>query len=62
MMLMVSPRCTCRMSPVDSATIDPPYLILDEWCPIHGKDPDEELQKKRDDYGEDYYDGNYYDD
>ncbi len=45
--------CTCsyRMSPVNSATIDPPEPILhrDPWCPIHGKDPDEEYERQRDD-------------
>jgi len=40
--------CTCRMSPVNSASIDPPEPILDPWCPIHGKDPDVEREKQRD--------------
>ncbi len=36
-------RCTCRMSSVNSATIDPPEPILDPWCPIHSnRDPDYE--------------------
>jgi hypothetical protein len=41
--------CTCSHTPVDTATIDPPDLILDPWCPIHGKDPDEEYERRRDD-------------
>lgn len=40
--------CTCRLSTVNSATIDPPEPVLDEWCPVHGRDPDWELQKRRD--------------
>jgi hypothetical protein len=35
--------CTCRMSPVNSTTIDPPEPIIDGWCPLHGRrDPDQE--------------------
>lgn len=41
--------CTCRMSSVNTATIDPPEPILDKWCPLHGKDPDRELERLRDD-------------
>jgi hypothetical protein len=41
--------CTCRMSSVNSASIDPPYLIRDQWCPVHGRDPDAELDRRRDD-------------
>jgi hypothetical protein len=41
--------CTCRMSSVNSASIDPPEPILDRWCPLHGKDPDAEREKRRDD-------------
>jgi hypothetical protein len=35
--------CTCRMSPVNSATIDPPEPIIDRSCPLHGseRDPDD---------------------
>lgn len=35
--------CTCRMSWVDSATIDPPHEIVNPNCPLHGvyQDPDE---------------------
>ena len=40
--------CTCRMSSVNSASIDPPHEIIDPWCPLHGGlDPDEEYEKKR---------------
>ncbi len=45
----MEPRCTCRYTPVDSATIDPPDLILDPWCSVHGKDPDQEYERRRDD-------------
>jgi hypothetical protein len=40
--------CTCRMESVNSASIDPPEPIINEWCPVHGRDPDWELQKRRD--------------
>lgn len=40
--------CTCRMSTVNSASIDPPEPIVNEWCPVHGRDPDQELQRRRD--------------
>jgi hypothetical protein len=43
------PICTCSYTPVNSATIDPPDLILDPWCPVHGKDPDAEYERQRDD-------------
>lgn len=43
-------RCTCRLESVNSASIDPPELITDPWCPAHGgRDPDDELQRQRDD-------------
>lgn len=44
-------ECTCRMSSVNSATIDPPEPILDRECPVHGspRDPDAEYEAKRDD-------------
>ena len=42
--------CTCRMSSVNTASIDPPELILNPWCPVHsGRDPDEENDRRRDD-------------
>lgn len=44
------PRCSCRMETVNSASIDPPELILDPWCPEHGgRDPDAERERQRDD-------------
>jgi hypothetical protein len=43
-------RCTCRLETVSSASIDPPEMILDPWCPVHGtRDPDFELEQQRDD-------------
>jgi hypothetical protein len=46
--------CTCRMESVNSASIDPPELILNPWCPVHGgRDPDEELQRRRDEPDDD---------
>ena len=41
--------CICRMPFAHSAQIDPPEPVINEWCPIHGRDPDFELQKLRDD-------------
>lgn len=42
--------CTCRMSSVNSASIDPPERILNPWCPVPGgRDPDQELERQRDD-------------
>lgn len=41
--------CSCRMSSVNSATIDPPYEMIDPWCPLHGyRDPDREYDEHRD--------------
>lgn len=41
--------CSCRMSSVNSATIDPPEPIIDAWCSLHGwRDPDRERDEKRD--------------
>jgi hypothetical protein len=40
--------CSCRMSSVNSATIDPPEPVVSINCPLHGKyrpggvDPDNE--------------------
>lgn len=46
--------CTCRMSSVNSASIDPPHEIIDKWCPLHGGlDPDDELDKQRE--NEEFY-------
>jgi hypothetical protein len=41
--------CTCRWSTINSASIDPPHKIPDKWCPVHGLDPDEEYERRRDD-------------
>ena len=40
--------CSCSMSSVNSASIDPPEPIIDQWCPLHGRDPDYEMEKRRD--------------
>lgn len=40
--------CSCRMSFVWSNSIDPPEPIVDKWCPVHGRDPDADLQAQRD--------------
>lgn len=42
--------CTCRLETVHSASIDPPEMILNPWCPRHGgRDPDAEYEQRRDD-------------
>jgi hypothetical protein len=43
--------CTCRTPTVNSTSIDPPEpkSIWNEWCPVHGKDPDEAYEQARDD-------------
>jgi hypothetical protein len=46
--------CTCSHTPVNVRTVNPPDLILDPDCPVHGeeadeRDPDEERERKRDD-------------
>lgn len=42
--------CTCTLSSVNSASIDPPHEIIDPWCPLHGhRDPDAEYEAARDD-------------
>lgn len=46
---MEPPECSCRTPFAHSAMIDPPEPVLDRNCPIHGRDPDYELQKQRDD-------------
>lgn len=43
--------CTCSWVPshsVNSMTIDPPFPVLrsDPWCPVHGKDPDDERDRR----------------
>jgi hypothetical protein len=39
--------CTCRMSVVHSIDIDPPEPIIDKWCPVHGRDPDQAYEEWR---------------
>jgi hypothetical protein len=43
--------CTCGMSRVYRAYIDPPEPEIDKYCPLHGcaQDPDEERERRRDD-------------
>lgn len=41
--------CTCALMPPSRWGFDPdPTVRLDEWCPLHGRDPDTELEKRRD--------------
>jgi hypothetical protein len=41
--------CTCRLSSVNSASIDPPEPVTDPWCPLHGyRDADREYQEIKD--------------
>lgn len=51
-----SAGCTCRMSPVNSASIDPPEPIVDRNCPLHGsyRDPDAEREEQRELGAENY--------
>jgi hypothetical protein len=45
----IAADCTCRMSSVNSASIDPPHEIVDPWCPLHGgRDPDRERDERID--------------
>lgn len=32
--------CTCTMSSVNSASIDPPEPVINRYCPLHGCEPD----------------------
>jgi hypothetical protein len=43
--------CTCGMESVNSASIDPPEVVIDKYCPLHGRapDPDDERDRRRDD-------------
>lgn len=42
--------CTCRTATPRSTDIDPPAYrsIVDPWCPVHGRDPDNEYEEARD--------------
>ena len=37
--------CTCRARPAGPTDIDPPEPKLDQWCPVHGRDPDYERDR-----------------
>lgn len=42
--------CTCRLAAVHPTDIDPPEMIVNRDCPVHGDgghDPDEALERKR---------------
>jgi hypothetical protein len=41
--------CTCGWTTVHPTDIDPPEPKLDPWCPVHGRDPDYEMERRRDD-------------
>lgn len=41
--------CTCRMSAVHATDTDPPHEVVDEWCPVHGRDPDAEADRRAED-------------
>lgn len=41
------PGCTCRMSSVSSASIDPPEPMQDRNCPHHGWAPDPDDARDR---------------
>lgn len=41
--------CTCRARPAGPTDISPPEIKLDEWCPVHGRDPDYERGRAIDD-------------
>lgn len=55
--------CICRMSSVNSASIDPPYGVIDLNCPLHGneaaRDPDTAYEKRRDDAVDDTVDDDW---
>jgi hypothetical protein len=42
-------ECTCRTPVARSTDIDPPAYksIRDPWCPVHGRDPDEAYEERR---------------
>jgi hypothetical protein len=43
------PDCICTMSRVHATDIEPPHVVVNEWCPVHGRDPDYEMERRRDD-------------
>lgn len=46
-------ECICRMETVNTASIDPPEMIVNRDCPVHGspRDPDAEYERQRDERG-----------
>lgn len=41
--------CSCWLTPPSRWGFDPdPTVRRDEWCPLHGRDPDYEREKRRD--------------
>ena len=48
--------CTCRLSSINSASIEPPHRIVNPWCPVHGgRDADAEYDAKRDEPAEPFW-------
>jgi len=41
--------CTCHARPVRPTDISPPEVTRDEWCILHGRDPDFERDRMIDD-------------
>lgn len=37
--------CTCHAPPVGYQDVSPPEVTRDQWCPLHGRDPDEERER-----------------
>ena len=40
--------CTCRVPVAGPTDINPPEPRIDQWCPLHGRDPDWERDKQQD--------------
>ncbi len=40
--------CTCLPRFAGLTDIEPPEPKIDPWCPLHGKDPDWERDKRQD--------------
>ena len=51
------PDCTCREEPISIVMIDPPEIMVDRNCPVHGIDPDAEYERKIDQMKEDFPNG-----
>lgn len=42
--------CTCQVFPPSRWGFDPDHTVKrDEWCPIHGRDPDDAADQRRED-------------